>query len=179
MCYFITIGLPEDKAHVLEAHIPRGFHVASVGNSSVLRQMGHGFCTCLLMSGGCSCDLFREPPTETEEDGHPLKDSEQERLRHKYEKMGWSAAKIERALAQRSRGGGAVPLIGLRGDVQRLLGDLARTAGQVAVLVHWYDGDVEEARFACQQGEVVSPEIAMEEHLRIEADEIARIKARP
>ena len=177
MCYFITIGLPEDKVDSLEQQVPRGFHIAPIASTSVLQQMEHGFCTYLLMSGGCSCDLFRVPPTETEESGHAPKDSKQERLRHKYEKMGWSTAKIDRALSQH-RKDGAEPFIGLRGDVQRLLGEVAKNVNQLAVVVHWYDGDVQEAQFACKQGEIASPEIALKEGLRLGTDEILRIKVR-
>ena len=176
MCYFITIGLPEDKAQSSKRNIPRGFHIALIANTSVLQAMGHGFCTYLLMSGGCSCDLFRAPPTENEEGGHAPQDSKQERLRHKYERMGWSAVKIDRALAQHRKDSRVEPFIGLRGDVQQFLGELAQNVRQLAVVVHWYDGDVQEARFACKQGEVVSLEIALKEGLRLATDEIVWIK---
>ena len=171
MCYFITIGLPDDKAKFLEDHIPHGFHIAPIANSSVLQQMGRGLRTYLLMSGGCSCSLFSKPPSDPN-DGH----SKQDRRRYKYEKMGWSAAKIERALTQRAKDREVEEFDGLRGGVQRFLGDLATNVVQLAVLVHWYDGDVQEARFTCKQGEVVSPDRLLEERLRIVADEIIWIK---
>ena len=88
MCYFITIGLPEDKAEILEQHVRRGFHIAPVANASVLQQIGQGFHTYLLMSGWCSCDLFCEPHKETEGDPQVRQHSKQERLREKYKKMG-------------------------------------------------------------------------------------------
>jgi hypothetical protein len=177
MCYFITIGLPEDKAEFFERHVQRGFHITPIANASVLRQMGQGLCTYLLMSGGCSCGLFREPPKETVADRDAHTRSAQDRFRRKYEKMGWSQAKIDRALAQRPKNRRPVEFIGLRGDVQRFLGELARNLEQLAVVAHWYDEDLQESRLACKQGPVVSPEALLEERLRIEVDEIVNVKS--
>lgn len=172
MCYFITVGLAEDKAEFLERHVPRGFHIAAIENASVLQQMGQGFRTYLLTSGGCSCDLFTESSRSSEED-------KRQRLRHKYERMGWSAARIERALEQRAKSRGAASSPGLRIDVQRFLGQLAEVAGQVAVVAHWYGGeDVQGARLPCRLGNIVSPEIALAGKLEMKAEEIIRIKAR-
>lgn len=179
MCYFITIGLPEGKTEFLEHRVQRGFHIAPVANASILQQIGQDFRTYLLMSGGCSCDLFREPPTKTEAERDAHTRSAKERLRHKYEKMGWSKTKIDRALAQRPKDRGTQAFVGLRGDVQRFLGELATNVSQLAILVHWYDGDVEEPRIACTQGEIVRPETLLEERLRIGVDEILWIKPRP
>ncbi len=179
MCYFITLGVPEEKAEFFEQHVQRGFHIALIANASVLEEMGHGLRTYLLMSGGCSCSLFSEPHKEAGGDPQARQLSMQERLRHKYEKMGWSPSKIERALAQRPKDRGPKAFVGLRGDVQRFLGELATNVGQLAVLVHWYDEDLQDSRLACKQGAVVSPEIALEERLRIAADEIIWIKTRP
>lgn len=179
MCYFITVGLHKDRVEGLERHVPRGLHIAPIANLSVLQQMGQGFSTYLLMSGGCSCDLFREPPTESKGVQQSRRHSKQERLRQKYEKMGWSPAKIDRALAQRPRGRELEPFTGLRQDVQRFIGEIAQNVGQLAVVVHWYDEDLQEGRLACkQQGEVVSPETLLEGRLRIGVDEIVRINTR-
>lgn len=178
MCYFITIGLPEDKAQFLEDHIPRGFHIAPIENLSVLEQMGRGFRTYLLMSGGCSCSLFNEPRPEAKEAGQTREHSRRERLRRKYEKMGWSAAKIDRALTQLPRGREGESFTGLRGDVQHFVGELALNVGEVAVVAHWYDGDVQETRLTLKPGRVVSPETALEEGLLVAAGEILRIKSR-
>ena len=176
MCYFITVGLPEDKAEFLDRQVPRGFHIAPIANLSVLQQMGQGFRTYLLMSGGCSCELFRKSPTETDGDQQTWRHSKQERFRQRFEKMGWSPAKIDRALAQRSKGRRET-FTGLRSDVQCFLGKLAMNVGQLAVVIHWYHGDVREARLACKQGGVVSPEAAIAEGLILGTDEIVRIKA--
>lgn len=170
MCYFITIGIPYDKTEFLENHVPRELHVSTVANETVLRHMGPGVRTYLLASGGCSCDLFSEPRGANENGG----DAELKRLRRKYERQGWSAAKIERALSQHTAGSDETAQLvsGLRGDVQRFLGELAESVGRVAVLVHWYEGDVEEAAFACRAGGIVSAEVAREERLRVGSDEI-------
>ena len=178
MCYFITIGLPGDKAEFLEKRIPRGLHIRRIVHHAALQQMGHGFRTYLLMSGGCSCALFNERTNDSHEDRQAKGRSEQERLRRKYEKLGWSSAKIDRALGQHAGSPGAQSVAGLRGDVQRFLGELATIAGELAVLVHWYDEDVRDGDSACKKGEVVSPDAALEGRLHINSDEIVWISAR-
>ncbi len=175
MCYFITVGVPESNSNALDKHVPRGMHIARVENPSLLSQMGDGFATYLLMSGGCSCDLFGEshhdPAERCEEQEHMA----QERRRRKYEKRGWSKAKIERAIGQARGDPEAEPLVGLRRDVQRLLGEVAINAGEVAVVIHWYEQDVEESQFTCTQGPVVPAQDALEGRLQLECDEILRI----
>ena len=178
MCYFITVGVPRDKAEFLEEHVPRGLHVEGVANPSTLQQMARGLRTYLVTTGGCSCGLFSEPWHESEERREAQSHAEQERRLRKYERMGWSTAKIDRALRQRPTGRMAEPLVGLRGDVQRFLGELAANIGELAVVVHWYDENVQDARFTCKEGEVISPEAALGEQLRLTADEIVRIKVR-
>lgn len=172
MCYFVTLGLPENKTEFLEKHVPRGLHIRRVELRSVQQQMGHGICTYLLMSGDCSCAMFNEYRNEAEEGRQTNEHVRHERRRRKYEKLGWSLSKIQRALGQRTTPSEAGSIYGLRGDVQRFLGELAANVGKLAVLVHWYDGDVQNSRFACKEGEVFSHEVALGERLEVSTDEI-------
>ena len=71
----------------------------------------------------CSCDLYRSGD-----------DEKISRLRAKYEKQGWSGAKIERALADRPPSG----FVGnLHPGFRQWLADSVREAGAAYLLVHW------------------------------------------
>lgn len=178
MCYFITVALSENKAEFLEKHVPRGLHIRRIAHQSVLQHAPHGFCAYLLMSGGCSCALFNESPKESDGNRQVEDRLDQERLRRKYQKRGWSTVKTNRALRQHATSSKASLVVGLRGDVQQFLGELAMNVEQLAVLVHWYDGDVQDARFSCKEGDVVSPKDVLGEGLRVSPDEIVWIKTR-
>jgi hypothetical protein len=176
MCYYITIGLPANKAELLPEHVPRDLHIEQVANRSALEQMGAGYSAYLLTTGGCSCALFGEPADDAGGGREARARSKQQRRRRKYEKMGWSTAKIDRALCEQATHHKAEALVGLRADVQRFLGELAMQIGEVAVVVHWYDDVVQDARFTCKRGPIVLPEAALGENLRLNPDEIVRIK---
>ncbi|MEX0700549.1 MAG: hypothetical protein WD069_00495 [Planctomycetales bacterium] len=62
-------------------------------------------------------------------------------LRKKYEKRGWSEAKIRRAIDQATSKPEPQNFVGLRPDVAKMIGRFARTAGPVGVLVHFDDKD--------------------------------------
>ena len=65
----------------------------------------------------------------------------------KYKKKGWSNARIERAIDQtvkQRHAKGKSSFVGLRPDVATIVADIARQAGRVAVIAHWYSGNTEE-----------------------------------
>jgi hypothetical protein len=141
MCFFLTIAVPAGCAGEFEAAIPRGLAALPCDNRSLQSQLPRDFSTFLLTSGGCSCDLFRRNSVE-------LPSPDPERLRKRYEKRGWSAAKIERALKDASHSHRALSsFVGLRADVRDLLAELVARHGEVAVVVHFYHGDVDAERF--------------------------------
>src|SRR4029077_12012849 len=102
----------------------------------------------------CSCDLFRRPASSNKETAETHADD----LRRKYAKRGWSQAKVERAVTQASaRPQPEEPFIGLRPDVRELLADLAEEVGELAIAVHWYNGDIETEKFNVVQGPRIGP----------------------
>jgi hypothetical protein len=148
MCFFLTIGVPADNASRLEDAIPRGLAVHPVANPSILRMLPAGYRTFVLTSGSCSCDLYRAPtPAIGATEDHAAK------LRRKYARRGWSEAKIQRALAQAAvRPEPEEPFVGLRPDVRQLLARLVEEIGELALVNHWYNGDVETEEFEVVQG---------------------------
>jgi len=138
MCYYITIAAPTKCATDVSALIDRGLQIHPTRNPAVMASLPDGLTAWILMEATCSCGMYVSPrapdaPTETE------------RLRKKYAKSGWSDAKIDRAVTQSAaRHSASQPnWSGLRPDVVALLQRIGTRAGQVAVVVHWYEGGVE------------------------------------
>lgn len=95
MCRFVTATLPVDADHAaLEAIAQRhGRRLMPISNPSIDRQIGPELRHYLTTPGHCDCDVpLGRRPHERAKDP----DEAAQRLRRK----GWSAAKIERALAQ-------------------------------------------------------------------------------
>ena len=142
MCYFVTIAVPAQHADGISGVFGRGYQVFPTANRSVTAALPAGYSAHLLTSGMCSCDLYARP----RDAGAPVPEA---RRRRDYENRGWSETKIRRALQQAkasARSKWQEPFVGFRPDVVGGLQTLCRAAGSVAVLVHWYSGDVESER---------------------------------
>lgn len=136
MCYLIHLGVPTRQADsVPPGRVPR---IDPQRNASVSEAFGAGFAQFSVTDGGCSCSLYSEP--------RDVGDRTAEK-RKKYERMGWSRAKIERALAdsagsgEQARGHG-----GLREDIALLVAGFAERYGEVRLLIHAYRGSFIEER---------------------------------
>ena len=140
MCFFLTIAVPAKHVDQIGAVFGRGFQSRLSVNPSVESALPTGFAARIVTRGTCSCDLYG-PAHQA-----PSVDSA-DHLRRKYERRGWSNAKIARAIEQASNsrrpGSGAS---GLRVDVVERLTSLCRNVGSVAVFVHWYHGDPQAER---------------------------------
>lgn len=135
MCYFITIAVPQDAARaVMARHDARDMSVAVTKNPAALAAAETGWTPLLVTGGGCSCGWYRRPGSAGAEDTRL-------RARRKYEKLGWSQAKIERALGSDDRP--ANPDDGLHPVIIDLLRDIAAEHGRVRVWVHDFSGKVE------------------------------------
>jgi len=146
MCFFITIAVPEQHAPRLAEAFGRGFQLHPTANATILRAFPAKFAARLLTSGGCSCDLYSRPDQS-------VRAGNDDHLRRKYAKLGWSQSKIARAVAQsKAHKFSPVTFSGIRGDVIERLKSLGTTAGAVAVVAHWYDGEIEQERLSLTQG---------------------------
>jgi hypothetical protein len=129
---------------------PRSLHVEPCSNESVVQAFGAAAHPYWLTSGQCSCDLVPSPPSD---DAQPKAGPSLEvRLRRKYERRGWTKAKIDRAVAD-SLAASASPTLppGFRQDVAEMLSGLAKRFGRVQVIVHWFDGPL-DVRLTLRQG---------------------------
>lgn len=138
MCFFLTLGIPRQRA-LPDFAFGRGFELAPTENPTILAGFPAGYTAMLVTSGMCSCGLYA-PPRATS--------SREEHLRRKYAKRGWSEAKIQRAVTQsQSAHPGPSAWSGLRLDLVDALRLTCERAGALAVVVHWYNGDIESERF--------------------------------
>ena len=165
MCYFVTIGVPERHAGRIRDTFSRGYQLDETKNASVLAAFPADYAARLVTSGMCSCDLYARPRS-------PLSGDREQRLRRKYARRGWSEAKIERAIAEAGvEEQVATSFSGLAPVVVEGLQSLCASAGEAAVVVHWYKGDTETARLSLSQQTCASTELP-ERAARLEEDEV-------
>jgi hypothetical protein len=139
MCHLIHIGLPEAYADAVPAG--REPHVERQTNPSVSAAFGAGFAQFSVSLGGCSCGLYASPEAEARESNRPYA------RRQKYERMGWSKAKIDRAVAAMEEAAQSHTVMsGLRDAAAKLVADLAEWTGEVRLIVHEYRGSFAEER---------------------------------
>ena len=133
MCYFITLGIQADRLSVLNTAVPRDLSAWRCENPYILKHMEVGCHGYALTDRHCSCDLYSCPSGQKGSTDPLFK------RRRKYERRGWSEAKIQRALDDSSAHGKPVK-VGLRDDVRVLIADLVDKAGRIDVFVHFYSG---------------------------------------
>lgn len=135
MCYFITIAVPQDAARaVIARHDARHMRVTLTKNPAALAAAEAGWTPLLVTGGGCSCGWYKRPASAGAEDARL-------RARRKYARLGWSQAKIERALGSVDRP--ANPDDGLHPVIIGLLRAIATEHGRARIWVHDFTGKVE------------------------------------
>jgi hypothetical protein len=150
MCWFITVGVPPQRAAELEqlGKVRAGLAVRPSTNPSLAAIFPAGDVRFELTHGGCSCDLTSR--------GHAPADPEsEEKLRRRYQAQGWSQAKIERAVAaaigartaasHRRQDSG--PKVLFRDAVV----DQVRRAGGIRLFAHFYRGSPEVEELVCTE----------------------------
>ena len=149
MCFFITIAVPSNAVEgVRTERAVRGMHIAPTANASARAAAGPGRVPLLVTTGGCSCDWYKRPAeSEAESEAH----SKILKAKARYERMGWSKAKIERALEGMARS--PQHDFGLHPVVIDLLQAVTQDCGSAAVWVHEFSGDVEVESYAIARHE--------------------------
>ena len=172
MCYFVTIGVPERHAGRIRDTFSRGYQLDETKNASVLAAFPQNYAARLVTSGMCSCGLYARPRS-------PLSGNREQRLRRKYAKRGWSEAKIARAIAEAGVDEQvAMSFSGLAPVVIDGLQALCDSAGEAAVVVHWYRRDTETARLSLTQQTCASMELP-ERAARLKEDEVLVVTRGP
>lgn len=149
MCYLIHIGVPaKHAASVRMQRVPR---VDALHNPFVSAAFGASFATFGVTDGGCACNLYSSPDAPAADRDDPATS------RRKYERLGWSEAKIARALAASAEASShRHPRTGLREDVVELVSGLVQAAGEVRLLVHHYHGKFARERVGSQGTRIMS-----------------------
>ena len=138
MCYLISVS-----AIGFGGSLPEHFHAykllaSPTRNPTVLRTLGgmpYG-----ITDGHCSCSFYVAPATV---DRAEVKINA---VRERYEKEGWSKAKIDRALEAKSRSQSRTAR-SLAFDFPSAVGALLRAGAGVQLLCHSYTGGFDEETF--------------------------------
>lgn len=155
MCDLITfaptspeIPLPERARGV---HAGRQLHIEKFVNAGSGHEHPGKSQVFSLTSGGCSCGLLPEA-----EDIGQLEQDEI-RLRHKANKLHWSKAKTERAVAD-SRASTSVVFerTAVEKAVRTYLADVAEACAGLSLIVHCHRGSFTSERFSVLREEKIS-----------------------
>ena len=122
MCYMVVVALPSAAQQKRLSYLPEGIYSWPSVYPGLSVRMKH-WQPVIVGTSGCSCDLFL-----------PQSDAKTRNLRRKYEKQGWSQAKIERAMADH----GPTGFPGnLHPGLRHWLAESAQEAGEAFLIVHW------------------------------------------
>jgi hypothetical protein len=154
MCYFITLAVPQRHAAVVGETAPRGLTIYSTANRSLRESLPADHETFLITSGMCSCGLYPAPSAAEQ----PA--SREEHLRQAYAGRGWSQAKIDRAVAQSlaHKKQGSPRFVGYRADVVEFVRAIVTQTSVAALLAHFYDAGVEDARIVVGKPLGITPD---------------------
>lgn len=147
MCYYITLAVPaRHERDVLDAY-GREWQLERTRNPSVEAALPDGFVPLLMGAGACCCGFYTRSAAA----------ERAKRLSHKrrkYERLGWSEAKIRRAIGGETK---PQPGDGLHPSVLELIESLHARCGPIAFVVHFYSGKVETERFELPGAETWEP----------------------
>jgi hypothetical protein len=102
---------------------------------------------------------------------------DKERLTKKYEKKGWSDAKIQRALNDQKSKRFRSP--GLRSDVIDLVTELTQAFGEVRLSLHWYSGSIDTEKFVLNDAGRVTLENFRQDTTTLRDETTIAIKGEP
>ncbi|MBI5160233.1 MAG: hypothetical protein HY996_02265 [Micrococcales bacterium] len=166
MCHFITGTLPRAAARTVLAPILRehGLAFSALDNPFVQAQLAPGDAYSRATKAWCDCGTplgsARRGRGAVAQDGAHVA-----RMKEALRKKGWGSAKIERWLVQQARTRERDERVRKDHDAANAayletwrdaLAALARTAGPVGLLLHWYHGGLETERIEIARREPVA-----------------------
>lgn len=169
MCYFLTILTPANAGAALRDMIPRGLELSTQENGSLRGAIGNRYSAGVLTSGGCSCDLYHRA---AQAGAHSEAD-----LIAKFSARGWSQAKIERALRDRSAHSARTSqsaFTGLRPDIVELIQQAVDELTVVGVYAHFYRGRIDTEALPVER----TRSITSQEPLELDEHELLWVKRR-
>jgi hypothetical protein len=171
MCYFLTIGVPEQYSEQASDKLKRGYVVSKSRNSSLNEYVPDDHSLFYVTTGMCSCDLFQVP-----KDG--VKEIEKIRKKYqkpKYKKRGWSKVKIERAVkdqikAMKHGSNGLSPAL------RHELVDIVGLTKSLSIIVHWYSGSVDDESISLKSESEISTYDLINDDLAVAEDTLITLK---
>lgn len=136
MCYFITIGVPARHRQLVEALQKGRFRVDRSSNPSVARLFPPDDALFTLIDGHCSCALYIQDESTTAE-------ADEGKARARYQRQGWSEAKISRALEAKRQARSANQRDDHRAEFCERIAGVVEAIGRVRLFVHMYSGDID------------------------------------
>ena len=172
MCYFITIAVDEKHESTLKQKLRSSFRLSPSENPYIKARLKPQDVSFVMADGMCACGLFRQPQLVENEDRE-----EKLRLKYskpKYKKLGWTEAKIERAIAD-ILSKPANEFSGLRADLRWQLCDLVADVGRVLILVHFYSGDTETDEVQIKSTKAITCEDLRDNDAIVDEDSLVEI----
>jgi hypothetical protein len=153
MCYYITTAFPKAMANAILRSLPKGLNSLPATNPAISRLLPKDYDSLAIITAMCSCDLYSSAkPGE--------KDREEEALRRKYKKKGWSENKIQRALDDHEKNM-KTRREGFRDDfLNWLTASAANSQKSLFVFVHMYRGEIEAEQLEIIREKVTAAEFA-------------------
>jgi len=147
MCHFLFVGIAQrHQPLLLEQLTKAGFEAQQSRNTPISAVFPVGDVVTTVTRGGCSCGVCGQASREFDEAAE----------RRKYEKKGWSCAKIERAILGR-RPSERPEFVAFR----ELFARVVLAVGSGRLLAHWVSGSVETEAV----GALPSCRLALDEYL--------------
>ena len=151
MCDFVIVGIREGHPDALRQALPEGIYLDALDCPAAAQVLPEGYAvTALVTSNHCSCGLYFDPQEVAAERLDDRGRRHDARAR-KYRRLGWSAAKIERALADSAAATTEAHLLVGEAKLQQVEAAVtaaaAATPGGLFVVVHQFSGSIAEERF--------------------------------
>ena len=158
MCWSMTVAVPLKFASICESLVPERPNFKVQRGLMPSDSLPEGFVAVDVTSGGCGCDLYI--PIE-QRPAHDEQVRSSERRRDRYRRMGWSEAKIDRAMQDAASARELQPKsepAGFRPDVRQwLLRCTEATGGIILAYYNPYAGEAPSKRKTIDVAEVSEP----------------------
>jgi hypothetical protein len=170
MCYFISVAVDKKYESTLKQKLRSSFTLLPSENSSIANHLKPQDTVFLITNGMCACELFAKPDF-IEKSEETLR---QKYSKPKYKKLGWTEAKIERAIANRLSKP-AKDFSGLREDLRWSLYDLVSETKRATVIVHFYSDDIETEEVSITEKRIITCEDLQNKDASIEEDTLIEV----
>jgi hypothetical protein len=136
MCVIVTVGVAGFRGDATAPFRAAGFTTRPAINPTSA-AMPRDAVRIDVTAGGCSCDFYcGDTPQKSEPD--PVAE------RRKYERKGWTQAKIDRAIGARRSARPATPRKNLDDQFAAAVESLAKQGARVTLLAHMFSADFDE-----------------------------------